>query len=577
MSFTGTGIEVNLSSGSFRTFHIKDDEYEKSAGTAGIAYRIAKKNYRKNIDPLGKDNFIILSAGILTATSLPATKTLCITKNPLNNTFGASVVGGKLANHLKTSGYDIMVIKGRAKQPIVLRITSGGAEFLDGDRLWGLDALRATKSLKKGDESIITIGQAGENLVPISTAILDGIHHIGRGFGAVLGSKNIKAIILPGGEHKPIISDEERFKMLSKELIERIGECAHSELGRMDAWDAWGGIGYLTTGMRSKSVSDGLILEYGAKYLRLRKEVLGCYPCPVPCKSVFKKDVGVNSYFTLSLSFGVRCGLETAESALECHDIANRLGIDELIFSELFDMLMAFKETAKIFEDEIELELKRDAKSVIKLLNMTAFKIGIGEYIGRGLEGLVDRFGEWVRKESHLIKGTGWIYDPRVSFGGEAFGVLTGFGNQSTIEITSIPRRFEKIDEFVKRVCGKKLGVFEDGLRVDLLTMAVENWLWVLNSMGFCIRESIERNLSISFIKDLFNSATGFHLDEEDILRSAEDTISTIRKLNCGEGYSIKDDLPPQVFFEPLKFKRKALIIEDYITGKPLKLSLIHI
>ncbi len=584
MGYTGLGLEVDLGQKDFSEFYIKDREYEESAGTAAIAYKIAKKLYRKKFDPLSEKNFIIFAAGLLTATGLPgATKTICITKNPLNRTFGAGVVGGKLAFDMKRAGYDIIVIKGVSDEAVTIKVESGKVSFENAEKLWGKDIVKTTNLIKSQSKgSVIAIGPAGENLVPISLVLVDAIHHLGKGgLGAVLGSKKIKAIVISAdGGKKPTIFDEKRFEAHAEELRKRLKADElvriYSKAGIMYAWQRWGEAGYLTNRMRSKRVGSGLITEFGLeKYLqRIKKSGAGCYGCPSPCKARLKlgnRTVNASLYLGVAL-MGIRCGLQTAEEAVECHDAANRLGIDELTFSELFDVLMTFKEEAKVFEDEIGFEIRRDSASVMRLLTLTAYRIGIGEYVGRGMEGLAEKFGEWVKKERYFIRNMEWIFDPRVSFGSEAFGQLTNLrgGHEGPVTITALPGKSEEsLKRYLNKIGGTEK-VFENGFRMELYTIAAENWLWVLNGMGFCRRESIARNLDLDLVRDLFNSSTGFEIDSEGILKGAEKAISIARELNCREGYDSEDDLPPQKFFEPLRMKNRELVIRDYLTGEPI-------
>jgi aldehyde:ferredoxin oxidoreductase len=584
MSFTGMAIEINLSNRDYSEIPVKDTKYERNAGIAGIAYEIAQKLHKKKMDPLSDRNFIIFAAGILTSTGLPgATKTLCITKNPLNNTFGPGVVGGRLAKDIKSAGYDLIIIKGSSDEPILLKISSDTVKFLDADRLWGKDIIAGTEFLKKKEKgSVIAIGPAGENLVPISIALVDGFHHLGKGgLGAVFGSKKVKAVIVEG-EKQTEIFNRDKFEHYSKLLRERILSDRltkiYSKAGIMAAWDSWAKIGYLTYKMRSKLISEGKIAEFGVeKYLeRIKNRSLGCYGCPSPCKAELKREDGLTKaslYFGVSLSFGVRCGVSTAEEAVKCHDAANRLGIDELTFAELFDMLMSFIEEAKIFEDEIGFPISRDAESVLRMLNMTAYRSGIGKHFGEGVEGLARLFGEWIKKESHLIKNMEWIFDPRVSFGSESFGALTNLrgGHEGPVSVTVLPEKSEEsIRRYLEKIGAEKIidSIFAGGFNTALYTVATENWLWLLNGMGFCRRETIARNLDIDLIRNLFNHATGFEIENEDLIKGAERAISLARSLNCSEGYSFQQDMPPKKFFEVLKIKKEQKVITDYITGK---------
>jgi len=288
------------------------------------------------------------------------------------------------------------------------------------------------------------------------------------------------------------------------------------------------------------------------------------------------KTTKASVYLGIAISLGIRSGIQTAEEAVECHDIANRLGIDELYFSELFDTLLTFKEEAKIFEDEIGFEISRDAKSVKTLLNLIAYRTGIGEYLAKGIEGMAERFGEWVRADNHFVKNMDWVFDPRVSLGSETFGELTNLrgGHEGPVTLTVFEGRSEEsLKRYVKRIGGDADKIFGDGFKVELYTAACENWLWALNGAGICRRESITRSLDIELLKELINSSTGFELDGEQILEGAEKAITLARSLNCKEGHDYSSDLPPKKFFEPLKIGRSKRVMRNYLTGKEVSES----
>lgn len=299
MAYMGLALDIDLSSREFSEFMVSDRMYERYAGTIGIGYEFATKLYKKKMDPFGEKNFVIICAGLLSATGVPAPKAVSITKNPLNSTFGPGVVGGKLAHDIKRAGYDLILIRGISDSPVVLKVTSKGVEFRTASRLWGKDILKVTETLKKKEKgSCIVIGPAGENLVPMSLALVDGVHHLGRGgLAAVLGAKKVKAIIVEGDKEVTIF-DKDWFKELSKGLRERINadklRKLYSEMGVMVAWDEWAKHGYLTYRMRSKKAPAGLISEFGVeKFLRrIKVKSLGCYGCPSPCKAELRMPNG---------------------------------------------------------------------------------------------------------------------------------------------------------------------------------------------------------------------------------------------------------------------------------------------
>ncbi|AGK60215.1 Aldehyde:ferredoxin oxidoreductase [Archaeoglobus sulfaticallidus PM70-1] len=574
MSFTGKALEINLSDMKYEEIEIDDHVYEKHAGIIGIAYEFAEK-LAGRYDPLSPENFVILSAGILTNTGIPgATKTIAVTKNPLNNTYGPAVGGGAFARNMKRAGYDMVILKGKAKHPVWIDINS--KIEINKANFWGKDIVETTKLLNSN--SVLAIGKAGENRVPIALALIDAIHHIGKGgLGAVLGSKNVKAIRVRGSKDAKIAKPDE-FSRVVREFKNKVKSDKvtkiYSDIGIMSAWDAWAKLGYLTRRMKSEVVDADTLKEFGVeKYKeRIKKRSTGCVGCPARCKSVLEVEVDgkkveslASLYLGVAYEFGVKCGVESAEKAVLCHDLANRMGIDAMTFAELFDILATLKESGKT-----DIDIERSAECVMKYLKLVANREGIGEYIGKGIKGLKGL----CEFEDYFIKGIEPIFDPRISFGSEAFGLLTNprGAQEGPVTITVIPgRKKESIIRYMRSIgASDELieATFRNGFNSALYTISAENWLWLLNGMGLCRRESIARSLNIDTVRDMFNYATGFNLSNEEMIKASAEAFGVARKLNCSEGYTYKDDLPPKKFFTPLQTWVGKKVWRDYLTNE---------
>jgi len=578
MSFTGRLLEIDLTERKHEVHEVGVERYERWLGTIGIAYEIAEE-LSGRYDPLSEDNFIILSSGILANTDVPgAVKTVAITKSPLNSTYGPSVTGGGLARDIKRAGYDFIVIKGRTENPVWIDIFNNNVEIRKAG-FWGRDAIESYELLKERGRSAVTIGQAGENLVRYAIALVDGMHHLGKaGLGAVMGSKNLKAMRI-GGSQNAAAKHPDEFERNVMEFRKRIMRNRvarlYAEMGIMAAWNSWAKHGYLARKMKSISVDQETAREFGVeKYLReIKVRGAGCRGCPSPCKSVIKARIddreimtSASLYLGVAYEFGVKCGVESAEKAVLCHDTANRLGIDAMMFAELFDILATLKE-----EGKPDIDLKRNSESAIHLMKKIAERDGIGNSLADGIEGLKSV----VEFDDYFIKGIEPLFDPRVSSGSESFGLLTNprGAQEGPVTITVLPgRKKESIEQYMRKIGAYDELVektFENGLNPALFTLSAENWLWVLNGLGICRRESIANSLDVDLVVRLFSSATGIETDQAEMFEAGGKAFSLARKLNCSEGYGMKDDLPPGKFFEPLITWEGEKIWRDYLTGKP--------
>ncbi|RLI78701.1 aldehyde ferredoxin oxidoreductase [Archaeoglobales archaeon] len=590
MSFTGKALMIDLRNKGFEEVEVDESLYAKYAGIVGIAYHYAERFVES-----GKD-FVILAAGILTNTRLPgATKVLAITKNPLNNTFGLAVGGGAFAKDMKRAGYDIIILKEQSEEPVYLVVSDDGISIEDASNLWGRDIVETTDYLRdKFKGSVLSIGEAGERGVPIALTLIDAVHHLGKGgLGGVLGKKKVKAIVVKGKKAAKI-AEKEKFEKERKKVIRKMKNDKvtrlYRDVGIMAVWSTWWELGYLTFKNKSIVADKGIIDEFGVETYKekIKKSSIGCSPCLSPCKSLLELEVDggklktkASLYFGVAYEFGLKCGLR-CEEAVKCHDYANRLGIDAMTFAEVFDALATFFEEAKIFEDEIGFPIKRDVETVLKLLKMTAEKEGLGKYIGFGFKGLEEKFGKWVMREVAGIKNMEIVFDPRISFGSESFGLLTNprGGQEGPVTITVVPGRSEEsLRRYMERIGASKELIeqtFKNGFNSALYTLAAENWLWVLNGQGICRRESVARSLDINVVARLFSYATGIEVDGEKLIDGASKAFTIARKLNCLQGYSRKDDLPPKRLFEPLKVGNEYKVWRDYLTGEELSIERIE-
>jgi aldehyde:ferredoxin oxidoreductase len=202
----GKVLHVDLRSEEFETKKLDLDVARDYVGGLGLNAWLMEQVYVTGTDPLSPDNPIILGAGPLVGTNTPgAAKIVATTRFPLNGTISESVGSMRFALNVKGAGFDHLIITGRSKKPVVLVLEDDKASFMDAKELWGLDIFETTDALKKSyagrRSSVIAIGPAGENRVTFSLALVDKASTVGRGgLGAVMGSKNLKAIVAMGDQ-----------------------------------------------------------------------------------------------------------------------------------------------------------------------------------------------------------------------------------------------------------------------------------------------------------------------------------------------------------------------------------------
>lgn len=216
-------LEVDLTTCSFKIFHITDEDRRMYMGGKGIGLKLLYDRLVPGVDPLGPDNIFVFATGVFMGTGAPCSGRFeAVAKSPLTGVMASSSCGGPFGMALKTSGWDAMVISGKADFPVFLKVNSDGVEFVPADDLWGTGTEDAEKALLKYGTGAVVIGPAGENQVRFAN-IRSGHRFLGRGgLGAVLGSKNLKGVVAQGKEYKIVAADKKRFFKASRLLLKYI-------------------------------------------------------------------------------------------------------------------------------------------------------------------------------------------------------------------------------------------------------------------------------------------------------------------------------------------------------------------
>lgn len=561
--YSGRILHVNLTDGSSRIEPLDEGMSASLLGGFGINNRLAL-DMPVAVDPLSPQNLIIIGAGPFAGTAIPgAAKVLVTTRFPLNGAFGTAAGGGSFAQFLKSSGYDHVVISGRSNKPVVLRITEKQVHLDDGGNLWGGDTYQTTDTLRQLHEpcSVIAIGQAGENLVRNSVAMLDKAGTLGRGgLPAVMGSKRLKAIVACEGTIAVDIADLPNLHRLVNGLHDRIMK--------------WPG--------RQTIEEHGLfpappdMAEY---HLRTRKP-LACPSCPLGDKVMVCLEkgpyAGLQTYMThLTVNrFNASGSDEAYEQSIKYSDTLNRYGIDSTNFGALFASVMEMYRLGIITSaDTGGLKLDGDIDTTLELLRMTAFREGFGAVLADGAPGVIGRFGPEAEKHVAHIKGQNVVRDPRYG----------GLGTMEFEQLTS-PRGAHvaaagspsydagrPLSDFVRH--GQRMGASAESLaRLETsgafnparYSRYSEDWYALFNCLSLCNRAQVNRFYHVDTLAELFQAVTGITLSSVELMQAAERAWTLGKMINIREGFDRRHDRVPDAWFQPLLLDGHEQTITDY-------------
>jgi len=547
-------------------------------GGLGINIKLAYDLIKPKIDPLSPENPIIIGTGPLVGTIIPSTsRSFITTKMPMNNVIGWAGGSMRFGFMLKNAGYDHIIITGKSESPVYLKIFNDDISIEDASNLWGMDTNQVTDELWKlnGNCGIISIGQSGENLVRFSIALIDKISTIGRGgVGAVMGSKNLKAIITYGTQGIKV-ADTKRVMKLYKQLYTRIKKYPLRE--------EWVKFGLIKT---APLIPKDLYLEH------LKKARIACPSCPIADKDVINLKEGkfsglisfqssvINAFLLLTMGTG------SHEENVKSFDLINRYGLDAITITALYPLVRNLYKRGMITTEDTEgHELKKDNDSLLKFLKLITFRKGIGDILADGFDKLIERYGMDAVKKFPLVKAQNLILDPKMlNLGTMEFeqfvnprGAHDAAGGSPTY---FAPGR--KLEEF--RTHFDRMGIPKDamdrifeppikkmGINVGRLTKYSESWFTALGSLGICARAQINRFYSAKLCAELYSAVTGIEKSRDELMIAAERSWNVLRMANIREGFSRNDDeIPQRLLKKRIRYYHGNVLITEELAKKLL-------
>ncbi len=549
-------LRVDLATGKFTDQETSKEDDRKYLGGRGLAAKILYEENRPRIGALDPENRLIVMTGPYTGTYGSFTGFYNITtKSPLTGAILSAHSGGHWAPLFRKTGYDGIVFKGKSPKPVYLLVTDKGPELKDASDIWGKDVFETTAILERRHEKAkaTVIGPAGEKLVRIAAIMNDRHRAAGRGgVGAVMGSKNLKAIVVHGTKEVPQ-ADPEKLKETFKTATATVKEKAQAfaKYGTSMVVGITGKAGAIPT----KNFQTGYFPEYekigGDALVKDHKiKDTACARCPLHCGNETRatKDYHAETegpeYETLSM-FGSNLGNANLESIIMSNDICNRYGMDTISCADTIACAIELFENGIITEEDTGgLKLSwGDHATIVKLVELTGKQEGFGKEIGEGSRRLAAKYGSEAQKYAMNVKGMEFPgYDPR-GIQGMSLAFATSPRGACHLRATMyVPELFQGVlDRFTVKGKAKPLKELQ-----ELFT--------VYDAMILCkfgARNAFGNNWDN--ILTLVNAATGvgYTVDE---LKQVGARIWTLERLfNLREGLSKKDDtLPERLFTVPI-------------------------
>jgi len=561
----GKILRIDLTEHTYRTEDLDEDLAKQYLGGRGLATKILYDEIDPAIDAFDPDNKMIFAAGPLTGTgAVGSARFVVVTKSPLGN-IGNGNAGGYFGPEMKYAGYDVIIIEGKSPDPVYLWIEDHTIEFRSAADLWGktahetedlIKAAHVGGSWKKKAIRIACIGPAGENLVKVAAIIVDKHNAAARGgLGAVMGSKNLKAIAIRGHGSIPL-ADPKGFKEAVGSLLNRVKDTpftknffTHGSSGILQLYNQ---VGMLATRNYQTGVFDKA--ENIDAHLTTEKYLVrnrACFSCPMACGGM--TDVKEGPFagraerpdFETSWVFGADCGCDSPEAILKCNNLCNELGMDTISVGNTIAAAMEMYEKGYISEKDVGFPLRfGDAQAMAKLVEMTAYRKGFGNVIAEGGYHLTHKYGH-----PELFVGVKKLenpaYDPRACQGiglnlaTAARGACHNKGYTMISEILgNAVKIIPKTDPFVTE--GKAQ-----------LTKDLQDDTCIFDNVGVCLFLLV--NLWTKEILEQLEPATGAGYTMDSLRLVGERTWNLERLFNLKAGLTGKDDtLPQRLLEEPM-------------------------
>ncbi len=554
-------LRINLKEKSFKIEDIDSEIYSKYLGGRGLGAYLLIKDEVYKAEPLSNKNKIIFAIGPIVGTQIHGSSRYGVfTKSPQTGIFSESYSGGDVAGYISKTGYDAVIIEEKAEKPIFLEITDNEVIFHNAEDIWGKGTYETEDLIKakigKKNVGVVTIGQAGENLVKFAVIENNYWRSAGRtGVGAVLGSKNVKAIAFHGKKDKEVFS-KEGIKDFIRNILERAKEDAGVKAYKNFGTPMMVGILNSVKAFPTKYWHQGYYTNWKKISADAMKEVLNpkpkaCPKCFMACGKLSEVKDGTHKglkiegpeYETI-YAFGGLCLIDDLREIAYLNDLCDNYGIDTITTGNLIAFTMEASELGKI---DYKISYG-DAKKAAELIEMIVFRRGIGEILAEGIRYAAKK---WDMEDIAIhVKGLEPAgYEPRVLKG---MGLAYATSPRGACHLRSTFYKAELAGLIDKDKIEGKAELFID----------FEDRLTIHDCLIMC---RFYRDLYMwDELLEIINITTGLKLDKAGLKRIATNVLNLVREFNFKCGISKKDDTLPLRFFNEKINNKNILKKEDF-------------
>lgn len=596
--YQGRFLKVDLNTKTTEDMPLIEEDLKKFIGGATLAAKLIYDHVEKGMDPLSPNSPLIFATGPFTGTTIPMVSRYAVCGiSPQTGYWGEATSGGSFPFRLKGSGYDGIFITGKADKPVYLHITAGSVQIKDAKHIWGKDSYETQKIIKDdlGENrlSVACIGPAGERLAGYACIMNDRGRAAGRcGLGALMGSKNLKAVAV-AGNNKPDLADADKIKELTKAAQTAIRgnllSVAFREYGTQMYMDMGMVLGDVPAKYFTKSVFQAEKVSGQALRQAYAVENYACLGCPIGCGREVKdfrpdiKSIDGPEYETVG-AFGPLCMNTDLDAVIEANHLCNVHGIDTISTGVSIAYAMYLFDLGVLTGDKAGMDIRwGDGKTIVKLVNMIINQEGIGKLLSQGTLAMAREFGR-DEGEAAQVKGLEMPMHDSRAFSGLAISYATGprgachlKGDYYNVELGSAIPELNVISGERMSAEGKAVSAANYQSLKDLF-----------DALTLCKFAP----LPVTQICEILTNITGWECNPQDLLTAGDRSINIKRAINNKLGLSVEDDKLPKICLETLTEGSTAgqtpdmdRLLREYYehrgwdleTGKPTEEKLIEL
>lgn len=566
VGFSGKLLKVDLSLQKISREDINTEFANHFFGGAGYACRYLFEKIERETDPLSAENILMIMNGPFTLTDAPLSSRFVVcSKSPYTNLWGEANCGGTFGPELKKAGFDGIIITGRSEHPIMISIKNKDIDLLDAKEIWGKGIKKTRKYLKSQlkwkRSKILCIGQAGENQVKFANINAEGRSAGRTGMGAVMGSKNLKAILVQGNLFRPTIKDPKHFKDSIKNLISFLVNANSTKVLRE--------YGTSATVLGAYAIGD-LPIKYWSKGRwnkindisgeKLKNDFVirskSCYGCLIGCGRIINIDnedyqaqeCGGPEYETIA-GFGSMILNNNLESIAIANDMCNDYGLDTISASGVVAFIFDLYNRNLIKNSDVD-NLKLDwgnSESMLKLIEKIAKREGIGKVLAEGSNAIGKKFNIPKNYIATINNMEVPYHDMRFCHGMALTYVYSPRGPcHTTADGFKVFRKDNEVDFSSLGI--KKIKMNSNNKTMVKNIIALQDYRSMYSSLIFCFFS----NPPPSYICDLIKNLTGADFDRPDMLLSGERIFNLKRLFNVKMGLESHNEIIPEILLKPL-------------------------